>query len=610
MNFLCPACRTPLPRTPEQSVVPCAHCGVQVDLTRLDTAPGTARLWPDVDLTGEQLGPYRLEKRIAAGGMGIVYEALGPSGSCAVKVLSALLAAEPELRKRFRREAAALRAVEHEAVVRVFDEGEDPRGFCWYAMERIHGPDLRARIEKGALPAAEVEALGRRMLSALAAVHAKGLVHRDVKPGNILLAADGPKLCDFGIARFDGSSTLTESAAVLGSLRYMSPEQRLGKAGAKSDLYSLGIVLYEALSGGVPGEVPLARKVPSRLRRLVEALLAERVAERPADANAALALLDARPRSGLVAVAAAATLVLAGGGFASWRLASPDVALLDKDAAAGSGENQPVTKDPPPMLPNALAPNAANDQASPTVSPVPQEATVPLEPQTPDPSVPRNLKALQGAQSDGKANQGDEAAQPKPEDRAGPVQADTTLALDTLETKAVKVPTKDLLVPPTAKGKKPLPTPVADPKEPALTKMPTEEGGVISLAPGAEQVIHVPGYVSANVEGDDCVGFKELGKDRLLVFAKGEGTAKLLVWTNLKRRTLKLFRITVATVSVGSGEQKALDEKRNDEEANDPLLEKRPLPKTKKSKSSKSVFPKKEASEAPSGKPETSLGAG
>ena len=210
MNFLCPACRTPLPHAPADAVVPCTHCGVQIDLTRLDTSPGTARMWPDVDLSGERLGEYQLVKRLASGGMGIVYEAEFPGslpnqGRCAVKVLAAILAADPALRTRFAREAAALRALQHPGIVRVLAEGED-RGFCWYAMERVDGPDLRARIEQGPLPADEVAGLARSLLRTLEAVHAKGFVHRDIKPGNILLSGTGPKLCDFGIAQIGRAS--------------------------------------------------------------------------------------------------------------------------------------------------------------------------------------------------------------------------------------------------------------------------------------------------------------------------------------------------------------------------------------------------------------------
>lgn len=351
MNFLCPACRTPLPKTATEGVVPCTRCGVQVDLTRLDTAPGTARLWPDMDLAGEALGEYRLVRRLAAGGMGVVYEAEGPKGPCAVKVLSALLAAEPELRTRFRREAAALRAIEHPGVVRILAEGEE-RGFSWYAMERVQGSDLRARIEVGPLPSSEAEVLARRLLETLAVVHSKGFVHRDIKPGNILLSATGPKLCDFGIARFDGSSTLTESAAVLGSLRYMAPEQRLGRTDARSDLYAVGVVLHEALAKGVPGEAVLPRSVPGKLRRLVERLLADRPIDRPQDARAALVELDATPKRpialGLGAVAAICTAAwFALGMIPPARTATKgDDGGEAKQAKAAQPQEKPAAKEP------------------------------------------------------------------------------------------------------------------------------------------------------------------------------------------------------------------------------------------------------------------------
>ena len=263
MNFLCPSCRTPLPRAAPEHVT-CSGCGVSVDLTRVDTAPGQARLWPEIDLSGETLSGYALLRLLGSGGMGSVYEARGPDGAViALKVLSPLLAAEPALRERFRREARALAALSHPAVVKMLGEGEE-NSFCWYAMERVIGMDLRERLKTGPLSAPEVIALGKTMLDALEVVHASGFVHRDVKPSNILLSPEGPKLCDFGIARFEGASTLTESAALLGSLRYMAPEQRWGKSDERSDLYALGVVLHEALALGVPGK---SRSRPAPLPR-------------------------------------------------------------------------------------------------------------------------------------------------------------------------------------------------------------------------------------------------------------------------------------------------------------------------------------------------------
>lgn len=310
MNFLCPACRTPIPGERASVVATCSGCGVEVDLARVETAPGTARLSPEVDLVGEQLGGLSLKRRLGAGGMGTVYEAEGPQGPCAVKVLSAMVAAEPSVRARFRREAEALRRIEHPAVVRVLADGEE-RGFCWYAMERVDGPDLRTKLADGPLPPAEVEGLARRVLSALGAAHARGFIHRDVKPSNLLLARDGAKLCDFGIARLGGATTLTASAALIGSLRYMAPEQqRLGRADARSDLFALGLVLHEALAGGIPGERSLPPGVPRRLRTLVTRLLAEKPAERPASAEAALKLLKRRVPVGVLSVGGATALAL------------------------------------------------------------------------------------------------------------------------------------------------------------------------------------------------------------------------------------------------------------------------------------------------------------
>ncbi|MCA3010830.1 MAG: protein kinase, partial [Myxococcaceae bacterium] len=291
-NFLCPSCRTPLPRDPSQGLVTCTQCSVQVDLTRVDTAPGQARLWPEVDLRGETLGGHALRARLGSGGMGTVYEAESPAGRVvAVKVLSPMLAAEPALRERFRREVRSLTAVKHPRVVQLFEQGED-RGFCWYSMEQVAGADLRQRLEKGVMPPAEVEALAASLLEALSAVHDAGMVHRDLKPANVLLAPDGPRLCDFGIAQVSGATTLRESAALVGSLRSMAPEQRWGQADRRSDLFSLGVVLHECFSRGVPGEQPLPQGTPRHLAQFIERLTHQNPKRRPGSAGEAPALAE------------------------------------------------------------------------------------------------------------------------------------------------------------------------------------------------------------------------------------------------------------------------------------------------------------------------------
>jgi serine/threonine-protein kinase len=368
-------------------VAACSGCGVEVDLARVETAPGTARLSPEVDLSGEHLGGMALKRRLGAGGMGTVYEAEGPWGPCAVKVLSAMVAADPSVRARFRREAEALRQIQHPAVVRVLAEGEE-RGFCWYAMERVDGPDLRTKLAEGPMSAAEVEGLARRVLSALGAAHARGFIHRDVKPSNLLLAKDGAKLCDFGIARLDGATTLTATAALIGSLRYMAPEQqRLGRADARSDLYALGLVLYEALAGGIPDERPLPSGVPKRLRTLLARLLAEKPSERPASAEAALKLLDRRVPVGVLSVGGSTALALAaflvmGPGLAK-KASVDEAALKDKEAPVQQQKEPPVTQ--AAQVPEPAAPTPLPAESSQKV----QSKTVPAKLITPTSSPPK-----------------------------------------------------------------------------------------------------------------------------------------------------------------------------------------------------------------------------
>ncbi|MDP1823659.1 MAG: serine/threonine-protein kinase [Archangium sp.] len=349
MNFLCPACRTPLPRAAPEHVT-CTGCGVAVDLTRVDTAPGQARLWPEIDLSGETLSGYSLLRLLGSGGMGSVYEARGPDGTViALKVLSPLLAAEPALRERFRREARALSALTHPGIVKMLGEGEE-QGFCWYAMERVTGQDLRERLKAGPLPVPEVIALGKAMLDALEVVHASGFIHRDVKPSNILLSAEGPKLCDFGIARFEGASTLTESAALLGSLRYMAPEQRWGKSDARSDLYALGVVLHEALALGVPGERTLPPSTPASLARAIAKLTEANAVLRPQSATAAKRLLLASSKRPVQLAVVAVFLVLAVGvpylAVESLEWGAKEVAIVDAGpafaAAPDAGANPTV----------------------------------------------------------------------------------------------------------------------------------------------------------------------------------------------------------------------------------------------------------------------------
>ena len=199
---------------------------------------------------------YRLGERLAAGGMGSVYRAVDEhlDRQVAVKVLRRDLADEPAYLERFRREARAAAALSHPGVAGVYDYGE-LGGQPFIVMELVEGETLAERIAaRGRLPWTEAFALGEQVARALAAAHANRLVHRDVKPGNILLGpGDRAKMTDFGIAKAAASATLTRTGMVLGSANYVAPEQATGEnVGPAADQYSLGCVLFEAVTGQTP----------------------------------------------------------------------------------------------------------------------------------------------------------------------------------------------------------------------------------------------------------------------------------------------------------------------------------------------------------------------
>ena len=201
-----------------------------------------------------RIGDYELTGRIGGGGMGDVFLGRSPSGrSAAVKVVRDLLADDPRFRERFRREVAAARSVSGAYTAAVLDADPDAER-PWLATAYIDGPSLLDRVtSRGALSAEETRALGAGLAEALRDIHRAGLVHRDLKPGNVLLAADGPRLIDFGIIRAEDGEGLTETGYVLGSAGYMAPEQAAGgEATAAADVYSLGAVLTFAVTGHGP----------------------------------------------------------------------------------------------------------------------------------------------------------------------------------------------------------------------------------------------------------------------------------------------------------------------------------------------------------------------
>jgi serine/threonine protein kinase len=213
-------------------------------------------------------GRYRLDAKIGAGGMSTVYRAFDTTleRQVAIKVMHNHIAHDADQLERFRREARAVAQLNHPHVVGVIDAGEDDDA-QYIVFEHIQGETLKDRIRRlGKLPISEAVAYAIEIARALGAAHERGIVHRDVKPQNVLLDEEGTaKVTDFGIARTLDQAGLTQDGRVLGTTDYVSPEQALGHAvTGQSDLYSLGIVLFEMLTGDVPfkgeGQVAVAMK--------------------------------------------------------------------------------------------------------------------------------------------------------------------------------------------------------------------------------------------------------------------------------------------------------------------------------------------------------------
>ncbi|GAA0321694.1 PQQ-binding-like beta-propeller repeat protein [Actinoallomurus spadix] len=262
----------------------------------------------------EHVGQYRLLARLGAGGMGVVYLARSPGARlAALKLIRREFAADGDFRERFRREIAAARRVSGLYTAPVLDSDVDaPQP--WFAAGYVPAPALdEALAALGVMPEPAVRALGAGLTEALQAIHGAGLVHRDLKPGNILLAEDGPKIIDFGIAKVTDATQLTGTGDMVGTLAYMAPEQIAGggHAGPAADVFSLAGVLVYAATGAKPfgerdstallyevmyGE-PRLDEVPESLRGLLAACLRKEPARRPGLATVLAALTPADPRA-------------------------------------------------------------------------------------------------------------------------------------------------------------------------------------------------------------------------------------------------------------------------------------------------------------------------
>lgn len=271
-------------------------------------------------------GRYRVDDLIGRGGMASVYRGYDQTlgRTVAIKVLKADLAGDAAFRTRFRLEAQAASRMAHPTIVRVFDAGEDSetgpdgheRPVPYIVMELVHGRLLKDVIAEGPVPTADALRYIDGILEALEYSHRAGVVHRDIKPGNIMITEAGQvKVMDFGIARAvsDSSSTVAETTAIVGTAAYFSPEQAKGESvDARADLYSTGVVLYELLTGRPPfrGDTPVAvayqhvseapippseinESVPRALDAIVLRALAKDPFQRPQDAASFREALDA-----------------------------------------------------------------------------------------------------------------------------------------------------------------------------------------------------------------------------------------------------------------------------------------------------------------------------
>ena len=244
---------------------------------------------------GKKLGPYEIQSPLGAGGMGEVYRARDTrlERSVAVKVLPAHLSDRPEAGERFEREARTISSLNHPNICHLHDVGEQD-GVRYLVMELLEGETLADRLRRGPMPLDQVLRYGAEIAEGLDAAHLRGVVHRDLKPGNVMLTKTGARLMDFGLAKeistvkpvsaeltatmtSSHATPLTQQGTIVGTFQYMAPEQVEGKeADARSDIFSLGAVLYEMIGGKrafegktvVSGAAVILEKEPAPIRTL------------------------------------------------------------------------------------------------------------------------------------------------------------------------------------------------------------------------------------------------------------------------------------------------------------------------------------------------------
>ena len=381
----------------------------------------------------KNLGPYQILEKIGSGGMGVVYKALDArlNRHVAIKSLWPAFAAEESARERFLREARSAAAINHPNVTQIYDIGET-LGQVWFAMEYLDGPTLYDMMRsEGPIPAARAVAMIQQAAHGLKAAADQGIIHRDIKPSNLVFHSDGSlKVTDFGLAKEAlAESGLTASGTMVGTPHYISPEAAQGEpVDARSDIYALGVTLFEMVSGAPPFQGPTTASVlikhirepvpplrslhpdlPYPLVSLIQRMLAKRPAARPQDYDELLDQLERLQAGGLAAdpartqsmpVQRSATPVISqpaetedrtGGRLVGVGLLVIGAALLGY-VLFGRGEKTLVEPDPAPATVQSPA-DDGDDEIRPVSRPKPRPVELPTI--TPLAGGPAELKIVE-----------------------------------------------------------------------------------------------------------------------------------------------------------------------------------------------------------------------
>lgn len=470
---------------------------------------------------GQHLGQYEIKRFLANGGMAEVYLATMPvlNRDVAIKVLYPHLAADEVFVTRFRREGQALAALEHRHIAGVLDT-DTANGMHYLVMTYLPGGTLGALLKRTQdageiLPVDKALEIIRQIASALEYAHSKGIVHRDLKPGNVLIAEDGRfVLSDFGLAQAQTSTRLTRTSTIMGTAEYMSPEQALGKElDLRSDIYSLGVILYELLAGKPPytssdpmslmykhvheAPPPLTQhraNLPANLMTVVEKAMAKLPQNRYQTVGEFVAALNNQRAAApspkravpttLLAIGGAAVALILGGGILLFANINRNSNGIDNGAGRGNLTQSPIIIT---TLPTAtLAPIATTVQPSiapggvaspaPSVTPLPNNIAVPtLNAPTLAPSAPTATTTPSLA-----------TPLPAPATAAAPAQTATRLPPTATRVPPTPLPTATR-VPPTA-----APPPTATPLPPPTSPPPTSPPAPQPTSPPAQQPTSPP----------------------------------------------------------------------------------------------------------------------